>query len=665
MTVPSTHPLGRQPQSVTGVVFVDTHPDRMAVTVRSMLFRTAIDVHVGILYPLYSSSFRELQAEYGDRITVRPVGSVSELCNRVYDERRSHVFVVHDVVSLPPDPLKNAIRWINDDIRISTVSFLSNASEFLSFPTRNLPQGRVADGHDEISITATLRQLRPEAVPTPIMYAAGYAVLISASAFSAVGELVAPASARFDVAVADFSIRAREKGFVDVIDTATFVARTSDVAVHPIDDTLTHDDRGWLLHRHRSMVAFVDEQRRSGDSSFAIAHQVARVKLNGLRIIIDGSCFGPHEVGTQVATLHTIRALAGHDGVAEVFVTLPGPVPTYAADVFTMAKVCARSIISDPPERRGPFDIAYRPYQPTPGWDTALWKSLGVRLIVSVLDTIAFHNGGYFASTADWLAYRDHLLTSVRAADAVTVISHDVISQMQLHQFPIERSRIVLVPLGTEHLQGNDRVELPGALAARGFGVGAFALCLGVNYTHKNREIALAAHELVRARGHDLALVLAGAAVPHGTTRISEARLGSREHVFIIPEVTGPERNWLLRHASFVWYPTSAEGFGLVPFEAAAFGTPTVAVDFGPIAELSKAEDPAAAAQQFGADVPRLAPSWDADALADTAVAFLRDPDLGRRHVAAVAVAGRAYRWDRTADTLVALFRDTLARPKR
>ena len=650
---------------VTGVVFVSTHPDRMAMTIRSLLFRASIDVHVGILYALFSSSFRELEHEYGDRLTVRPVGSVSELCNRVYDECRTHLFVIDDVVSLPPDPLRNSVRWMNEDVRISTVSFLSNASDFLSFPIRNLPQGRPIDGHDEISITAALRSRGPEAVPVPILHAAGYAVVISASAMSAVGDLVAPASARFDVAVADFSVRAREKGFVDVVDTATFVARTSDVAVHPIDDTLTYDDRGWLLHRHRSMVDFVDEQRQSGDSAFAIAHQVARVKLNGLRILIDGSCFGPLEVGTQVATLHTIKALAEHDGVAEVCVALPGPVPGYAASILTMAKVRARSVAAEPLEQMGPFDIAYRPFQPTPGWDIQRWKHLGVRLIVSVLDTIAFHNGGYFASTGEWLAYREHLLASVRAVDAVTVISNDVIGQMLMHQFPIERSRVVSVPLGTEHLHGNEEVELPRALAARGFGVGPFALCLGVNYTHKNREIALAAHELVRSHGFELALVLAGAAVPHGTTRISEARLGSREHVFVIPEVSSSERNWLLRHASFVWYPTSAEGFGLVPFEAAAFGTPTVAVDFGPIAELSVSADPAQTAREFGHGVPRLARSWDPRALADTALAFLRDPDLARRHVGAVRAAGRAYRWDRTADTLVALFRDTLAQPKR
>jgi glycosyltransferase involved in cell wall biosynthesis len=648
---------------VTGVVYVSTHPDRMAVSVRSLLFRTPMTVHVGILYPLYSSAFRELQSEFGERLVVRPVGSVSELCNVVYGEARTHLFVVNDVVLLPPGPLDNALRWMNDDLRIATVSFLSNAADFLSFPVRNLPVGRPVDGHDEISITERLRSRSPLAVPAPVVYAAGSAVVISAAVLGAVGDLVAPASARFDVSVADFSVRAREKGFIDVVDTGTFVTRPSDVAVAPIDEKLTYDDRGWLLHRHRSMVAFLDAERVSGDSAFALAHQVARVKVNGLRVLIDGSCFGPVEVGTQVATLHTIRALAQHDDVAEVCVSVPGAVPGHAAEVLTMPKVRALNMSSSELESAVPIDIAYRPYQPTPGWDVQLWKRLGVRLVVSVLDTIAFHNGGYFASTGEWMAYRSHLLDSVRAADAVTVISDDVIGQMRLHRFPIDDARVVSVPLGTEHLSGDQPTELPRALASRGFGVGPFALCLGVNYTHKNREMALAAHELVREAGFDLTLVMAGAAVPNGTTRVSEARLGTREHVFVIPEVSGPERNWLLRHASFVWYPTSAEGFGLVPFEAAAFGTPTVAVEFGPIAELARSVDPQG--RSFGADVPLLAPDWDPAALARIATAFLRDPDLSRRHAQALALAGGNYRWDRTAATLVELFRRTLGQPRR
>ena len=77
------------------------------------------------------------------------------------------------------------------------------------------------------------------------------------------------------------AIRARAKGFIDLADTATFITRPSDAAIRPIAETLTPDDRGWLLHRHQSMVAFLDHERMSGDSPFAMAHQLARVKVEG------------------------------------------------------------------------------------------------------------------------------------------------------------------------------------------------------------------------------------------------------------------------------------------------------------------------------------------------------------------------------------------------
>jgi glycosyltransferase involved in cell wall biosynthesis len=391
------------------------------------------------------------------------------------------------------------------------------------------------------------------------------------------------------------------------------------------------------------------------------------VKVRGLRVVVAGECFGPIQVGTQVATEHTIRALAAHADVAEVIVVVPGPVPDYAAETLTGKKVRALTVRSDDLRAYQPdltdMDIVFRPFQPTSGWDAGIWRLIGRRLVISVLDTIAFHNGGYFASSVEWLAYRENLRSCVGVADAVTVISDDVITQMRLHAFPIGDTRLHSIPLGTEHLDGGDATSLPCELLARGFTTGAFALCLGVNYTHKNREIALAAHELVRAAGHELALVLAGASVPHGSTRLAEARHGSREHVFVLPEVAAAEKNWLLRHASFVWYPTSAEGFGLVPFEAAANGTPTVAVDFGPLHELLIGNS--TRERLHGGDVPLLASDWTASSLADVACRFLDDPDLARRHCDAVLEAGGLYSWERTASSLVGLFRDVLAMPRR
>lgn len=651
----------KQRVDVTAVVFVTTSPEKFALSVQGLLEETSLTVVVGTLYNVYAKEFDRFRERFGDRISVRPFGSVSELINTVYAERRTHVLVVNDAVLLPPQPFDVALGWLDDDVRYSTVSFLSNAADFLSFPVRNLPTARIVDHHDQTTITRKLRSVNPPASPTPIMYAAGAVVLISAYALGAVGELVAPASARFDIAVSDFSVRAREKGFIDIVDTSTFIARTADVAVDPIDHTLTYDDRGWLLHRHQAMVAYVDRERSSGDSPFALAHQVARVKVNGLRVLIDGSCFGPHQVGTQVATSHTIRALAAHPDVSQVCVAIPGAVPEYAAEVLTAAKVKAFAPPGGDLRAFGEVDIAYRPYQPNPGFDLHSWKHAGVRFVIAVLDTIAFHNGGYFATTGDWMAQRDFLFECVRRADAVTVISKDVVDQMRLHRFPISSHRVHAVPLGTEHLRGDEATELPQELLVRGFTAGPFALCVGTNYTHKNREIVMRAHDLLRKQGIDLKLVLAGVAIPHGSTRVAEARVGTHEDTFVIPEVTPSERNWLFRHASFVWYPTSAEGFGLVPFEAASFGTPTVAVDFGPIRELATIDSTVGS----GAGFPMLSPDWSAESLADLALKFLSDPAVSAQQVQSILRASAHYSWTATADSLVGLFRNLLAEPSR
>jgi glycosyltransferase involved in cell wall biosynthesis len=648
------------PKWATAVVFVDTSPDHFHASIRSVLDRTDLDVIVGVLYPIFATEFES----FGPRVRVRTVGSVSQLINETFASSRTHLVVINDAIALPPEPFAVAKQWLDDEVRYSSISFLSNAAEFLSFPNRNVAEARPPDGHDETSITRRLRSLGPLAQPAPVMFAPGPIVILASAALTAIGDVVAPASARFDIAIADYCARARAKGFIDVVDSSTYVSRTADIAVRPIDDSMTADDRGWLLHRHPSLVAFLDRERVADETAFAISHRVAKVKLRGLTVLIDGSCLGPNEVGTQVATLHTIRALAKHQEVGQVTVALPGPPPPYAESFLSGPKVS--TIPLSDMYAYGAADIAFRPYQPVPGWDIDGWKRSAPRLVISVLDTIAFHNGGYFGTTDEWMRYRDHLVASVHAADAVTVISDDVIAQMRLHGFPIADARLHSVPLGTEHLVGSADVTFPAELEARGFTTGVFALCLGVNYSHKNRELARRAHELVRAAGHDLALVYAGASVPHGSTRLAEARQGVADHVFVLPELTAPEKNWLLRHASFVWYPTSAEGFGLVPFEAAAFGTPTVAVDFGPLHELMVASLTSnSQAHALGSDVPLLAVDWSAESLADVATRFLADPDLARRHTEAVRLASDQYNWDRTATSLVELFRSILAMPRR
>jgi glycosyltransferase involved in cell wall biosynthesis len=182
---------------------------------------------------------------------------------------------------------------------------------------------------------------------------------------------------------------------------------------------------------------------------------------------------------------------------------------------------------------------------------------------------------------------------------------------------------------------------------------GAFAVVLGTNYAHKNRDLAVAVVRELRRRGHELSLVMAGAAVPYGSSRVQEAqRSGGEQEIYAIPDVTSEERNWLLHHAALVLYPTSAEGFGLVPYEAARFGTPTIMVPFGPLGEVV-------------GDLPVQAVDWSPGSLADAAEEVLGDPETARRQVAVALRSGQDFTWDATAAKLVEVYRALLAAPAR
>jgi hypothetical protein len=161
MSSPITEAPALRAGAMTAVVYVGTYPERYLVAVRSLLDRTDIDVVVGCLYTQFLPTFAGL----GPRVEARMVGSVSELINVVYAERRTHIAAVNEPCVLPPDPFATALAWLGDDLRYSTVSFLSNAGDFLSFPVRNLPQDRAPDGTDEQSITRRLRSLTPAAQP--------------------------------------------------------------------------------------------------------------------------------------------------------------------------------------------------------------------------------------------------------------------------------------------------------------------------------------------------------------------------------------------------------------------------------------------------------------------------------------------------------------------
>jgi glycosyltransferase involved in cell wall biosynthesis len=567
------------------------------------------------------------------------------------------VFVVSDAVVLAPGIVERAEEWMRADLRVATVSAFSNVGGYLSFPTRNRPVAQLPSGHDERSITRLLRDLAPEPRPAAVPMPAGAAVLVSAAALGSCGPIEDAPSGRFSTAIADFAFRARRRGFLDVLDPGSFYSRPIDLAPSTVDlgewlAAIPNLDREWLEQRHPAAVALLDRETSATEGSLASAFACARSKVLGLRVLLDAPFLGPFETGAQVATLAIADALGERDDVAEVVVALPGPIPNYARPVLSREKVRAELMTGEYPASIGRVDVAHRPLQPDLDFDPPALRGAADRVVVSVLDLIAYQIGSYHETEDAWLRRRDGLARSLRGVDAVTTISHDVKAMAKLEHLPIESDRVFVIPYGTEHLTGNEPGRPPAALQGHPAIASEFLLCMGTNYTHKNRDLAIAVLNELVDRGRDYSLVLAGPSIPYGTSRVEEAIvLEPGSPVAVLPDVTAEERNWLLRHATVVVYPTSAEGFGLVPFEAARFGTPTVHVGFGSLLELWTP--------------PVVVDRWDAAAFADAVEALADDPDIAQAQVETALASARNYAWSRTAEELVVMYRTILAMPSR
>jgi glycosyltransferase involved in cell wall biosynthesis len=585
------------------------------------------------------------------RVEHRPFHGFAHTAGGFETEHEDPVVFVLRPVLFAPGTLDRLADGF-DDARVVTVSPLSNAARHLSVPTRNTARGHQLGGIDEMTGNARLHGVLPAPGLVPTILPAGALVVVSAQHLRTLAGFAAAPDDDPATSIADMALRAGRRGFRNVVDTGAFVLRPTDLDPDLGDGLDGPGQQAWLDARHPWFRPEFEYACATETSALAVALASASAKLQGLRVLIDGSCLGHPEMGTQVQTLSLVAALARRDDVAEVAVAVPGAVPAYAEAALSTPGV--RTVdVSRGWDGVGRSDVFHRPFQPEPGFDITARRAFAGRVVVTVQDLIAYQVGAYH-SAEGWSAYRRAMEDVVGAADGVVVISHDTRDDVLANRLPVDEGRLFVVENGTDHLRGDEPERFPRALLDSEIAARPFLLVLGTNYAHKNRDIAIAAWQELRSRSLDLQLVLVGAAVPVGSSRLDElaqTRRGTHLPV-VLPDVTSDERNWLLRHASALIYPTSAEGFGLVPFEAARFGTPCVAVPFGPLAEVNP-------------DVPVRAASWQPAHIADAVEQLLLSPDLQQAQRAATLAAGDRYTWDRTAAGLVAAYRAVLGASPR
>jgi hypothetical protein len=368
-----------------------------------------------------------------------------------------------------------------------------------------------------------------------------------------------------------------------------------------------------------------------------------------LRVAIDITWLGPHETGAQVLTTAAIDALARHPGVSTIELFGAADLPGYARHLLSHASVSLGSTSR--------ADVVWFPNQIDQRSSISDARARGRRIVTTYLDLIAYDIPRYHASHDAWSAYRRLQRRIALIVDGITTISADVAKRLHEEVPGLEDARILPVPLGLDHIVAEHVPTLPPAeltdlvqsLAGR-----PFVLVLGNDFQHKNRDFAIAVWQEVLRAPVSCDLVLAGLHVRGSSSRPEEERLlGShvdlRGSAHLLDHVGHDARAWLLGNASAVLYPSSAEGFGFVPYEAAAVGVPTTFTSFGPLAELTGVRD-----------VPG---AWSVEDHARDLVMLLTDPAHRTARITRLQEAIAAQTWSRFADTLVEFFRRISAMP--
>ena len=310
-------------------------------------------------------------------------------------------------------------------------------------------------------------------------------------------------------------------------------------------------------------------------------------RRHGMSVGIDAAWLGNPESGTQVLVVEMVRELVRRPEIERILlISETGAVPGGLGGVSKVSGLSWRAALES-----GALlvDIMHRPYQPAADVDYRRYYRVARCVAMTVLDFIGYDNPSYYESRSAWLAYRRAFDEKICQADRVFAISRNVGSRLE-RQFARRLSGPVRsVPLGTDHLltlSDAEETDQPGPVL-QALGGKRFLLVLGNDFEHKNRDFAVRVFCDMRSRGYEGQLVLAGFNLKHGSSYSHELS-GAEDHanrIVRMAAVSGVEKRWLLRRADAVLYPTSSEGFGLVPFEAATLGTPTAFVGFGPFTE--------------------------------------------------------------------------------
>jgi glycosyltransferase involved in cell wall biosynthesis len=376
------------------------------------------------------------------------------------------------------------------------------------------------------------------------------------------------------------------------------------------------------------------------------------VPRSPLRVSIDVTSLLHEATGVGVFTREVVDGLAARDDVELTVFAVSwrgrSHLATAAPDGVTVRSrpvparlaraAWARTGLPTARHLAGPADVVHGPnFVVPPGG--------GAAEVVTVHDLTALRYPQM--CTPDVLEWPPLLRRALRRGAWVHTVSEFVAAEVR-EAFPEAGDRVVAVPNGLRPPPDADAAS-DAAAGHHLAGGSRYVLALGSVDPRKDLPTLVHAFDSLATRDDDLRLVIAGGdglGTPHLEAAVEASPFARR--IVRLGRVDERQRLGLLRGATVVAYPSVYEGFGLVPLEAMAVGTPVVATRVGAVPEVV-------------GEAALLVAAHDTDALAVSLGQVLADESLAESLVAEGRERAARFSWDTTVDGLVDLYRTAAA----
>jgi glycosyltransferase involved in cell wall biosynthesis len=355
--------------------------------------------------------------------------------------------------------------------------------------------------------------------------------------------------------------------------------------------------------------------------------------------MLDLHDLGLQQTGNEVWARSLATALFAHDGAGSYDVAV-----TRSATDAVLARLPARRVdrVSTLSLRRLALDLPR----------ALRWRASSAVLVqytaplTRVPAVVAIHDLSFEDPMAgEWLGgaqrwrYRATIRASVQRAAHVLALSESTRADL-VRYYGIDPARVTVAtaavdPVFAARLANSARPERAGPLTV---------LVVGNLVPRKNVAVVAQAVRLLRQRGRDARLRVAGRVPPAGRRTAAEITALLGEHVEITGFIDDASLAGAYLAADVLAFPSWYEGFGIPLVEAMTAGTPVVASDRTSLPEV---------VGQAGILVPPTDVGAWADALADAA-----EPARAAELVSRGRDQARSFSWSRSAATVSTVLAD-------